>query len=82
MSMDHRIDADERPLVFIVDDDAEIRNGVNDLLESVGIEAAAFASTREAARGRTSRSTGLHDPRCAHAGVERPRSPGSAGRQG
>jgi FixJ family two-component response regulator len=45
--MNHRVDADERPLVFIVDDDAEIRNGVNDLLESVGIEAAAFASTRE-----------------------------------
>ena len=37
----------ERPLVRIVDDDPDVRMALAELLESVGIDAAAFASTRE-----------------------------------
>jgi FixJ family two-component response regulator len=37
----------ERPLVLIVDDDEAVRAALQELLESVGIEAASFASARE-----------------------------------
>jgi len=37
----------ERPLVVIVDDDAEVRSALQELMESVGIDATGFASTRE-----------------------------------
>jgi FixJ family two-component response regulator len=37
----------ERPLVRIVDDDPDVRMALAELLESVGIDAATFASTRE-----------------------------------
>ena len=39
-------DAD-RPLVVVVDDDAEVRNSIQELMLSVGIDAEGFASTRE-----------------------------------
>ncbi len=37
----------ERPLVAIVDDDESIRETMKDLLESAGLEAAAFASAED-----------------------------------
>jgi FixJ family two-component response regulator len=37
----------ERPLVLIVDDDERIREALQELLSSVGIDSACFASTRE-----------------------------------
>jgi FixJ family two-component response regulator len=39
--------AAERPIVFVVDDDASMRAAVQDLIESVGLAACAFASPRE-----------------------------------
>jgi RNA polymerase sigma factor (sigma-70 family) len=36
---------DPRPTIFIVDDDASVREAVSNLLESVGFEAQSFAST-------------------------------------
>jgi FixJ family two-component response regulator len=37
----------ERPHILIVDDDEDVRTGLQELLMSVGIEATCFASTRE-----------------------------------
>jgi FixJ family two-component response regulator len=39
--------AQDRPLVVIVDDDAGVRTSIEELMLSVGIDAAAFGSTRE-----------------------------------
>ncbi len=38
---------DERPLVVIVDDDSAVRLSLEELLQSVGIDATGFGSTRE-----------------------------------
>jgi RNA polymerase sigma factor (sigma-70 family) len=38
---------EEQPVVFIIDDDASVRDAVTDLLRSVGLEAEAFWSTQE-----------------------------------
>jgi len=38
---------EEPPLVFVIDDDASVRNGVADLLRSVGLGVEAFGSTEE-----------------------------------
>ena len=38
---------EERPIVFIVDDDRSMREAVQDLIASVGLEARAFASPKE-----------------------------------
>nr|WP_284699344.1 response regulator transcription factor [Sphingomonas lycopersici] len=40
-------DDEDRPLVVIVDDDEAVRTSLEELMLSVGIEAAAFGSTRE-----------------------------------
>ncbi len=37
----------ERPLVVIVDDDAEVRTSIEELMLSVGVDATGFGSTRE-----------------------------------
>ncbi|KAB0268552.1 response regulator transcription factor [Microvirga brassicacearum] len=37
----------ERPLVLIVDDDEEVRSALQELMESVGLDAVGFASPRE-----------------------------------
>jgi FixJ family two-component response regulator len=37
----------DRPLVLIVDDDAEVRDSIEELMQSVGIDAIGFASTHE-----------------------------------
>src|SRR5688500_2654650 len=39
--------AEDRPIVFVVDDDRSMREAVQDLIASVGIEARGFASPRE-----------------------------------
>ena len=41
---DHHM-SDPRPTIFVVDDDESVREAVSNLLESVGFEAQAFAST-------------------------------------
>lgn len=41
------VDADGRPIVIVVDDDEAVRLSICELLESVGIDSAAFGSTRE-----------------------------------
>jgi FixJ family two-component response regulator len=38
---------EERPLVLIVDDDERIRTALQELMQSVGIDSACFAATRE-----------------------------------
>ncbi len=40
------------PVVFVVDDDAHVRDGLRDLLESVGLRSAVFSSTAEFLRSR------------------------------
>ena len=40
-------DDPERPLVIIVDDDASVRESLEELIQSVGMDAAAFSSTHE-----------------------------------
>lgn len=37
----------DRPLIVIVDDDADVRDSLHELMESVGLDAARFASPRE-----------------------------------
>ena len=37
----------DRPLVLIVDDDAQVRNSIEELMHSVGIDAQGFSSTHE-----------------------------------
>ena len=37
----------EQPVVFIIDDDASVRCGVEDLLRSVGLEVESFGSAQE-----------------------------------
>lgn len=37
----------EQPIVFIIDDDAAVRETIEDLLRSVGLEVASFGSTQE-----------------------------------
>jgi len=39
--------AEDRPIVFVVDDDPSMREAVQDLIASVGLEARGFASPRE-----------------------------------
>jgi FixJ family two-component response regulator len=36
-----------QPIVFIIDDDISVREGISDLLRSVGLDVQAFASTQE-----------------------------------
>jgi FixJ family two-component response regulator len=38
---------DELPIVYVIDDDASVRSGLEDLLRSVGLNVATFGSTRE-----------------------------------
>ncbi len=37
----------EKPLVLVVDDDADVRNSISDMFASVGVEAIGFGSTAE-----------------------------------
>src|SRR5690349_20191631 len=38
---------EERPIVFVIDDDASVRDSVTDLLRSVGLDVQAFGSPQE-----------------------------------
>jgi FixJ family two-component response regulator len=42
----------QQPIVFIIDDDASVRDGVEDLLRSVGLGAQSFRSTEEFLQSR------------------------------
>ncbi len=39
--------AEKRPIIFVVDDDASVRDAISNLLESVGLRAKLFGSTEE-----------------------------------
>ena len=39
--------AESRPIIFIVDDDASVREAIGNLLDLVGLQAHAFASAEE-----------------------------------
>ncbi|HWU13371.1 MAG TPA: response regulator transcription factor [Caulobacter sp.] len=62
-----RIPADVKPLVLVVDDDEAVRLSICDLLESVGIDSAAFGSTRELLE-----ADALHRPGCMILDVRMP----------
>ena len=60
------------PTVFVVDDDAEVRNALKLLLESVGLPVACFASAIEYLAAFDERLPGLHHHRprgCADGGA-------------
>jgi RNA polymerase sigma factor (sigma-70 family) len=38
---------EERPVVFVIDDDASVRDGVEDLIRSVGLDVESFGSAQE-----------------------------------
>jgi FixJ family two-component response regulator len=42
----------EQPIVYLVDDDVSVRDAVEDLLRSVGLEAQSFASTQDFLRSK------------------------------
>jgi FixJ family two-component response regulator len=42
----------EQPLVFIIDDDMSVREGIEDLLLSVGLKSQSFGSTQEFLQGK------------------------------
>ena len=39
--------SEKQPIVFVIDDDASVREGLEDLLRSVGLEVKSFGSTQE-----------------------------------
>ncbi|YBV97951.1 response regulator transcription factor [Phyllobacteriaceae bacterium JZ32] len=47
LSQQYRSEAEQQPLVIIVDDDAAVREALAELILSVGFQPACFASTRE-----------------------------------
>ena len=49
---------EERPIVFVIDDDASVRDSVTDLLRSVGLDAEAFGSPQEFLDGTRSDAPG------------------------
>jgi RNA polymerase sigma factor (sigma-70 family) len=49
---------DEEPIVFVVDDDASVRNGVEDLLRSVGLRVETFGSAQEFLKRERSEAPG------------------------
>src|SRR5258705_7042271 len=49
---------DEQPIVFIIDDDASVRDAVTDLLRSVGLDAQSFGSPQEFLQSKRSDAPG------------------------
>jgi len=49
---------EEKPIVFIIDDDASVRDAIEDLLRSVGHEVASFGSTQDFLRSKHLNATG------------------------
>ena len=65
----------EHPLVILVDDDERLREALDELMQSVGLDTISFGSTARLARSRASGSAGMPYRRRADAGRERSRSP-------
>jgi FixJ family two-component response regulator len=62
-----KVQAEAKPLVIVVDDDEAVRLSICELLESVGIDSAAFGSTRELLEADV-----LHRPGCMILDVRMP----------
>jgi FixJ family two-component response regulator len=65
-----------QPVVFVVDDDAALRESLADLFASVDLRVATFASAADFLRKGGRRRCRLPGARCPPAGLERPRFPG------
>jgi len=50
--------AREQPVVFVIDDDASVRRGLEDLLRSVGLEVESFGSAQEFLAGKRPEAPG------------------------
>ncbi len=50
---------DEEPVVFIIDDDAQLRDSLGDLLRSIGLRVRAFGSAQEFLQWKHRELTGL-----------------------
>jgi len=59
----------EAPVVFLIDDDASVREGVADLLRSVGLQVRSFASPQEFIDSKRPASI-LSSPSFSSAGTE------------
>jgi FixJ family two-component response regulator len=49
---------EQQPLVFVIDDDASVRDGVSDLLRSVGLRVESFRSVQEFLQGKRADAPG------------------------
>ena len=49
---------EEKPIVFVIDDDASVREAVEDLLRSVDLQVMSFGSTQEFLRSKRPETTG------------------------
>jgi FixJ family two-component response regulator len=49
---------EQQPVVFIIDDDASVRDGVTDLLSSVGVRVESFGSVQEFLQGKRTDAPG------------------------
>ena len=67
-------------VVFVVDDDASLRESLKDLIRSVGLRVEAFASAQEFLRSKRPDVPGLPGARCAPKGPKRARSAEADGR--
>ena len=60
------------PIVFVIDDDALIRDGISSLIRSIGLRAETFASAQDFMLAKRPDAPACLDPRRADAGPERP----------
>ena len=63
--------SEEVPLIYLVDDDVSVREGVSDLLRSVGLRVEAFASPKEFLDRKRPDGSGLSHSRHQIAWAER-----------
>jgi FixJ family two-component response regulator len=68
----------QQPTVFIIDDDASVRDGIEDLLRSVGLGAQSFRSTEEFLQSRQPDLPGLDVRLPGASGLEFQRTPAQA----
>ena len=61
---------EENPFVFVVDDDASIRDSLRDLIGSAGLNVQTFASAQEFLTSRASGCPQLPGARCTAAGIK------------
>ena len=69
-------DMNAAPVVFVVDDDADVREGLKSLLTSVGLRSRGFRLDPRISTAQGRRHSELPGARCAPAGHERARLPG------